>query len=292
MRDTDIAADDKLDDGLPLSLAANIDHYGLKLFKLKINGDLDHDLARLQDIAEVIMENCPGQYRFTLDGNEQFRDVASFQRHWEQFQADDILRPFLEQMIFVEQPLNRKIALEPSIGEKLQAWENRPPMIIDEADGENDSLRVAPDCGYQGVSHKNCKGIFRGVANRCLLSHRQKAETPGAHPAYFMSGEDLANIGPVAVLQDLMLQAVLGNDHVERNGHHYFSGLSGFPENVQQAVLHAHPDLYEKTSAGWPTLQASHGQIQVSSIIDAPFGCGFPVLEFGPEKAPEWNLTR
>jgi len=76
------------------------------------------------------------------------------------------------------------------------------------------------------------------VANRCLLGHLRQTEPQGRH---LMSGEDLCNIGPVALLQDLAVMAALGIRSVERNGHHYHAGLSQFPRAVQQEVLACHP---------------------------------------------------
>jgi cyclopropane fatty-acyl-phospholipid synthase-like methyltransferase len=58
-----------------------------------------------------------------------------------------------------------------------------------------------------------------------------------------MSGEDLCNVGPVALLQDLVVQAALGVTSVERNGHHYFKGLSAWPAAVQAHVLKEHGDV-------------------------------------------------
>ena len=52
-----------------------------------------------------------------------------------------------------------------------------------------------------------------------------------------MSGEDLVNIGPVALLQDLAVSATLGVTSIERNGHHYFAGLSAFPSSVGRQML-------------------------------------------------------
>ena len=86
-----------------------------------------------------------------------------------------------------------------------------------------------------------------------------------------MSGEDLVNIGPVALLQDLAVQAALGNATVERNGHHYFCGLSMFPEQINKAVLQNHGDLYT-SFAGSARLNISAGKIQLGSINEAPFG--------------------
>jgi hypothetical protein len=90
-----------------------------------------------------------------------------------------------------------------------------------------------------------------------------------------MSAEDLSNIGPIALVQDLLLQANLGLRSVERNGHHYFSGLSMFPASVQEAVVLAHPDLYARTPQGWPSLKIDDGEIAIASLFKNPFGVGF-----------------
>ena len=73
-------------------------------------------------------------------------------------------------------------------------------MIIDESDGGLESSREALRLGYVGTSHKNCKGVFKGIANACLIAKR-KAEDLGGR--FELSSEDLANVGPVAMLQDM-----------------------------------------------------------------------------------------
>ena len=92
--------------------------------------------------------------------------------------------------------------------------------------------------------------------------------------APILSGEDLVNIGPVALLQDLAMVAALGIAHVERNGHHYFRGLSMHSEIVQQQMLAAHPGLYRRHEAGFPTLDIREGFLDLHSVNAAPFGCG------------------
>ena len=87
-----------------------------------------------------------------------------------------------------------------------------------------------------------------------------------------LSGEDLANVGPVALLQDLAAMATLGIGHVERNGHHYFRGLSMLPPEVQEQTLTHHGDLYRRHPDGYPTLDVRAGQIRTGSVVDAPFG--------------------
>src|ERR1051326_7931418 len=101
------------------------------------------------------------------------------------------------------------------------------------------SAPQALEAGYIGTSHKNCKGIFKGIANACLIAQRRRSD-----PRLIVSGEDLANVGPIALLQDLAVLATLGVPHAERNGHHYFRGLSAFPQSIQDEMLSSHPDLY------------------------------------------------
>jgi len=73
----------------------------------------------------------------------------------------------------------------------------------------------------------------------------------------------------------LAAQALLGNASVERNGHHYFTGLSMFPASSQKSALEQHPDLYETLPDDTPTLRVQEGRLQLDSVNHAPFGLGF-----------------
>jgi len=272
LTDEDIAPEERLHDGLPQSLTACIEANGLRHFKIKVEGDLTRDIDRLLRLAVVLQAQAHPQFAFSLDGNEQFKSLAQFQGYWETISAEPKLKEFLRHLLFVEQPVHRDFALQPEAGEALGKWPQRPPIIIDESDATLEDLPTALRLGYAGTSHKNCKGVFKGVANRCLLEHLRQTK-PQGHP--LMSGEDLCNIGPVALLQDLAVMAALGIRSVERNGHHYHAGLSQFPENVQKQVLAHHPDLYAASAGGWPALKITNGEINLQSINEAPFGVGF-----------------
>jgi hypothetical protein len=95
----------------------------------------------------------------------------------------------------------------------------------------------------------------------------------------------------VALLQDLAVVATLGVSSVERNGHHYFAGLSAFPESVQAAMLEHHRDLYERAAQGWPTLRIAGGELALESVTRAPLGLGFQidVEPFTPASA--WRIS-
>ncbi len=286
LTDDEIPADERLDDGLPQSLAASIRAYGLSYFKIKVRGDLPQDRERLRHIAAVIHNSGLTAYAFTLDGNEQFHTVAAFRQFWQRLTDDPELRPFFRHLLFVEQPLHRDMALSPRAGEALRRWTDRPPIIIDESDGQIGDLAAALACGYAGTSHKNCKGIFKGIANACLIEHRRRLYADGG---YILSGEDLANVGPVALLQDLAVMANLGVEHVERNGHHYFAGLSMLPDDLQSQVLTHHGDLYHRHARGFATLRIRDGRIDVGSLVDAPFGLAF---EMDPSRFTPLDMWR
>ncbi len=276
LTEDEIPSGEHLDDGLPQSLEACIRHYGLRHFKIKVCGQPEHDVERLMRVARIVAANAPGDYGFTLDGNESFRSTAPFAEFWRDVTAR--MPEFFRHLIFVEQPFHRDLALDDSIGEFFAQWPDRPPVIIDESDATTASLPRALTLGYAGTSHKNCKGVCKSVCNAGLLAYLRR-EQPGR--AFVMSGEDLTNIGPVALLQDLAVAAALGIESVERNGHHYFAGLSMFPKNVQRTVLGAHGDLYAETSRGWPAVAIHDGRIAIESINRAPFGTGFELeLDF------------
>jgi hypothetical protein len=261
----------RLGDGLPQSLASSIRRYGLRHFKIKVTGDVSRDLERLTRIAAVIGAEASPDFAFSLDGNEQFRSLEQFRSFWNEIQAQPLLGEFFKHLLFVEQPLHRAEALRPELEKPLAPWANRPPMIIDESDASLEDLPTALGLVMPAAATK-LQRHFQSIANCCLLLARQR-EDPGR--PFLMSGEDLCNIGPVALLQDFAVMAALGIQSVERNGHHYHAGLSQFPRLVQEQILRHHGDLYEHSAAGWPTLRIDHGRIGLGSINRAPFGVGF-----------------
>ena len=265
-----IDADDRIDDTLPQSLDQCIQAYGLRHFKIKINGDIEWDLDRLKNVAKCIEQHADSDFAFSLDGNEQFQSVTAFRDHWNILHAEPELETFFDHLLFIEQPLHRDVALNESLKSEFDQWPDRPAVIIDESDATIESLPQALAIGYAGTSHKNCKGIFKGIANACLLEHHRRNGTQTV-----MSGEDLCNVGPVAVIQDLAVMATLGIESVERNGHHYMAGLSQFPERTREQVLNAHDGLYKTSETGWPTLAICNGEIDLTSVNTQPFGTGF-----------------
>jgi hypothetical protein len=254
------------DDGLPVAFDEAIRAYGLRHFKIKINGDTARDRGRLARIAGVLAREGV-DFAFSLDGNETWKDVASFRDYYLGLRAEPALAALWPRLLYVEQPWHRAVALSPAIGELARAWPDCPPIIIDESDGEIDSAATALALGYAGTSHKNCKGVFKSVLNAGLL-----AQARAAGRTTVLSGEDLCSVGPFSPLPDLAAAAALGVTSVERNGHHYYTGLAQFPRAVQEHALRHHPDLYLRSAAGWPRLEIREGRLALGSVNAAPFG--------------------
>jgi hypothetical protein len=260
--------DDDRDDGLPRTLAAYVRADGLDHFKVKVGGDPVADVERLTRIARVLDAEVDGRYVVTLDANESFPDVTTLRSFRERVAATSALDRFQKSIRFVEQPLPREAALDADTTATLREWTDRPPVIIDESDDRIGRLAAALDRGYAGTSHKNVKGVFKSIANACLIEYRGRKDGR----QYVLSGEDASNVGPIALEQDFAVAATLGLDHVERNGHHYFRGLSALPGELQEQVLAVHGDLYRRHPDGFPTLDVDSGRVTIGSTVDAPFG--------------------
>jgi L-alanine-DL-glutamate epimerase-like enolase superfamily enzyme len=259
----------ELHDGLPETLEEAIAAYGLTHFKLKLGGDVRADVQRLFDIAAVLDALCKDSYACTLDANENYLSAEPLRELWDRLRHEPSLRQFLSRLLFIEQPLRREVALSDEAKQAFAQWPERPAMIIDESDATSTSFERALDVGYAGTSHKNCKGIFKGLKNARLARER------GA----ILSGEDLTTIGPIALTQDLAVQATLGVGHVERNGHHFFRGLSMFAPGLQQQMVRFHPDLYRMHEDGFATVIIRDGRISTRSASAAPFGTAVSIDE-------------
>ena len=270
LTDEEIPGEERLEDGLPQSLEASVRTYGLTHFKIKFSASTAEEEERLSRIFAVLDATAGPDWLCTLDGNEAFTDVEAFRQAFGRLQGDPALAAGLRRVLFVEQPLRRDCCLEPSVGALLRGWPEAPPLLLDEGEDDTVAWPRALELGYVGVSHKNCKGVLKGLGN-AGLTHLANQRDGGRR---FVSGEDLANVGPVALNQDLAVQALLGVPHVERNGHHYFAGLSMWDAGVREAVLSGHGDLYEEHPRGFPVAAIRSGRMTLESVNKAPFGCG------------------
>ena len=255
----------RINDGLPETLEEVIQAYGHRYFKLKVSGQVDADVARLEAIAAVL-DRSHQPYFASLDGNEQYEDAHGVAQLVNGIRARPALARLWDSILFIEQPIARKLALDAD----LRRADLGKPVIIDESDGELDTLVQARERGYAGVSSKTCKGLYKSILNaaRCAAWNRETGEA-----RYFMSAEDLTTQAGLSVQQDLALVNLLGITHVERNGHHYVNGMAAQPEPEQDAFLSAHPDVYER-SHGAGRLRIHDGRIALGSLACPGYASG------------------
>jgi hypothetical protein len=266
----DLDPSQRVNDGLPETLEEVIATYGNRCFKLKISGQVDADVDRLVAIADVL-DRAAGDYRTTLDGNEQYESIDGVVELWRRIGEEKRLARLKQSILFVEQPIARDRALSAPV----RVLSDEIPIEIDESDADVSVFPHARALGYRGISTKSCKGFYRALLNRARIEHWNGAE-PGR---YFMSAEDLTTQAGIAVQQDLALATLVGATHIERNGHHYGDGMPGAPAHEQDAFLSAHPDLYHRAAHGGPRLTIRDGAIALASLGTPGLGAG-PLPDF------------
>jgi hypothetical protein len=262
----------RVEDGLPETLEEVITIYGHTWFKLKVSGNVEADLDRLQAITAVL-DRSPRPYRASLDGNEQYDDAEAVIALWRRMRETPRLRRLIESIAFIEQPIQRKSVF----AHDVRALARLKPVIIDESDDDLDAFPRARALGYAGISSKTCKGFYKSILNAARV-----AKWNGEGAQTFMSGEDLTTQAGLSVQQDLALVSLIGLAHVERNGHHYVNGMASAPAAEQQAFLDAHPDLYVRAH-GAVRLRIASGQLALGSL-----GC--PGFATGAH--PDWAAMR
>jgi hypothetical protein len=238
-----------------------VSYYRGRYYKLKVGGDIKADLERLSRIAAVLDAGA-GDYRTTLDGNEQYDDVEGIVELWRKVEETPALARLAKSTLFIEQPIKRAVALSRSV----EPLARHRAVIIDESDGELSAFPRALELGYAGVSSKNCKGFYKSILNAARVARL------GA--GHFMSAEDLTTWPGVSVQQDLSLVSLLGLGHVERNAHHFIDGMGFAPEREQLAFVAAHPDLYEKKDGRPARLKAIGGKLVLGSLDVPGFAVG------------------
>ena len=262
IRAADAAPADRVNDSLPQTLEEVVRFYRPRYFKLKVAGNLEADLDRLTAIAAVLDAEA-GDYRATLDGNEQYGDAEAVLALWRAMTARPALAKLCAAILFIEQPIARGAALARELG----ALRDARPVIIDESDGTLDAFPRAKALGYKGVSSKACKGLYKSLVN--LARCRQWNAALGRSD-YFMSAEDLTTLAGPSVQQDLALANLLGIAHIERNGHHYIDGFAGRPAAEAEAFLEAHPGLYHRQGRR-VRLKIAEGRIDIRSLAGPGF---------------------
>lgn len=267
------------DDGEPTTLLEAAKRDRLLHFKIKLSGAIDADHERLLAIASVLDRAAAPDWRFTLDGNEQYRSLSDLADLLENLARTRRGRDVTNRLLYTEQPLPRAVSFAPESIRGIERFDRFGGLIVDEADGEPGAFPRALASGYRGVSMKNCKGVFRALA------HRARIDVSGRG---FQSGEDLTNLPILALQQDLATCATLHLPSVERNGHHYFRGLDHLDEPARAAAIERHPDLYEARRGG-VFLKIRDGRLSTRTTVAAGYGTTIDALEGGFRPVEDWS---
>ncbi|HEV2564643.1 MAG TPA: enolase [Microvirga sp.] len=240
----------------------------LRLFKIKIGGDVDADIARLEAVHKLLTRHVP-DYRATLDANEQYDPyrLTTLLR-----EMGGRLRPFREHLLYIEQPFDRA----GTFAAPLSDLADEIPFIIDEADGDYEAFPRAVELGYRGVSSKACKGFYKSILNAVRVSVLNETRAG----RFFVSAEDLTCQAGLGIQQDTALVATLGLTHAERNGHHYVEGFGPAPDAEAAHFAAAHPDLYRE-QGGRMGLAFERGSLPATSLLSAP--------GFASGAEPDWS---
>lgn len=267
----DLDPSERRDDGLPQTLDEVIAAYGHRFFKIKVSGRPKEDVERLSAIAGLLDARFDA-YRVTLDGNEQFESADAAGELLDRIDGEPRLQRLRASMLFFEQPIARAQALSTSVA----TLAGRVALEIDESDGDVGAFPRARDLGYAGISSKSCKGFYRSLINRARVA---KWNAEAGTGRYFLSAEDLTTQAGLGLQQDLVLAALVGAGHIERNGHHYVDGMAGAPAAEQAAYFARHGDLYE-TASGRTRLAISNGEVNFASALQA--------VGLGSAVEPDW----
>jgi len=235
---------------------------GARYFKLKLNGDPEHDIARLTRIGRQL-STLPHDYRVTMDANEQYSELAALRALVGRLDRDSALAPIAGKLLYIEQPMPREMTVRSPLGAVSER-----DFIIDEADDSYQAFPAARTLGYRGISSKSCKGIYKSILNAT-----RAAKWSAGGEKLFITGEDLTCQAGLAVQQDLALGALIGVTHAERNGHHYVDGFGEAPAAEAQAFLVAHPDLYMR-DGNTIRLAIHDGDLLTGSLTAPGFASG------------------
>ena len=150
---------ERVDDGLPETLAEWIPYNGLTHMKIKLAGDdLQWDLERVLGVERVARDAQSARgcvaWHYSADFNERCANV-------------DYVLDFLgklgercpiamERLQYIEQPTHRDLTAKSE--NRVHSAAKIKPIVIDESLVDLESLQLSRELGYTGVALKACKG--------------------------------------------------------------------------------------------------------------------------------------
>jgi L-alanine-DL-glutamate epimerase-like enolase superfamily enzyme len=146
----------RINDGLPETLAEWINFNGLTHIKIKLQGeDLKWDIERTVNIDRVASETkSKTDWRYCVDFNERCPNVDYVLEYLRK--VKELTPRGFERILYLEQPTARD--LKGNRQNVMREAAKLRPVVIDESLTDLESLLLAREMGYTGVALKACKG--------------------------------------------------------------------------------------------------------------------------------------
>jgi L-alanine-DL-glutamate epimerase-like enolase superfamily enzyme len=209
----------RINDGMPETLAEWIRFNGLTHIKIKLQGeDLEWDIERTIAIDRVASETRPKtNWRYCVDFNERCPNVDYVLEY---------LRKVKEQtpkgfnrILYLEQPTARD--LQSNRQNVMHQANKLRPVLIDESLVDLETLLLAREMGYTGVALKACKG----------QSHAMLMTAAAQKYKMFLSVQDLTCPGASLIHSVGIAAHVPGVAGVEANARQYMPAANKPWEN-------------------------------------------------------------
>jgi L-alanine-DL-glutamate epimerase-like enolase superfamily enzyme len=209
---------ERVNDGLPETLAEWIRTDGLTHLKIKLNGDdLAWDVERVLTVDRVAAQTQRQlgveQWYYSTDFNERCPNVGYLLEFLRRLQEKN--PPALDRIQYIEQPTDRDLGAHR--GNVMHEAARLRPVVIDESLIDLESLLLARDMGYTGAALKACKGqtqslLMAAAAQKFgMFLCVQDLTCPGA--SLIQSAGLAAHVPPVAAIEANARQYVPTANH-------------------------------------------------------------------------------
>ena len=223
---------EKINDGLPETLAEWIRYDQLQRIKIKLQGEnLDWDVERTLAIDRVARATRPDvEWKYCCDFNEKCPDahyVLEFLKKVEERSPQA-----LKDIMYLEQPTKRDILAPPK--QLMHEASKIRPLVIDESLTDLETLLAARDLGYTGICLKACKG----------QSHAMLMAVAGRKYNMFSCVQDLTCPGAALVHSCGIAAHVPGVSTIESNARQYVPIANAGWEKKFPGIFSSHDGKY------------------------------------------------
>jgi L-alanine-DL-glutamate epimerase-like enolase superfamily enzyme len=231
---------ERVNDGMPETLAEWIRRDGLQRIKIKLQGEnLAWDIERTVSIDRVARETRPDvEWAYCCDFNEACANVDYVLEFLAK--VKERAPKAFESILYLEQPTRRD--LKADSGNHMHKAAKMRPVVIDESLTDLESLLLAREMGYTGACLKACKG----------QSHAVLMAAAGRKYEMFLCVQDLTCPG-ASLIHSAGIAA-------------HFAGLSTIESNARQYVPAANAGWTERFPGLFDTRDGKLATAQLSGL--------------------------